>query len=418
MTSTPLYDSAKPPMPSLRALWHPAYLFLTAPVWVVLLYQVGRGAGNTGYLLFWLAACVLILRRRDGVYSASAALFFIALLLWGTLSAALSIDVQNALGKWWQYALLGSVFFITGWGVRRIPNFSLDHALRLVGVAGLLAFALYAGRFLSLVGDPDFHPETQVHGLAAAYLAPFALYFLRRHVPGRRGVGLMAAYLLSLFLLLNFSNSLTEVLALVAAVVVMLGFLTRNPRVLWLALASVVAALVALVMWVDQTGGILAQASRDGSGWVEVLDRLSSQRTALWRKALAIPPPNIWLGVGPGNVGQYPPVVVDLIGGGSIKVGHLHNFLLDCWYEIGVVGLALYGLFYAAQLKLFWRGAQALPLDQRAIAWASLAAIAAAAMIEQSYRSYPVAMFVPFVLALYGYGAYSFALRPPSTAST
>lgn len=405
---------AATPLSALRALWHPQNLFLLAPAWVVLLYQVGRGAGNTAYAVYWLTAGILLLRRRDFVYPTRTAWVFIALLLWGAASAALSIDVQDALKKWGQYAMLGSCFFITGWWVQRLPDFNLDAALKRIGIVGLLAFAFYAGRFLILLAQPDFHPEAQVHGLVPAYLAPFALYFLRQRFPGMRGALALAAYLSSLLLLLVFSNSLTELLAFVAALVVIVVFQIRNKRLLLVALLGIFAMLVALVLLFDQTGGILARAQHDGSGGVALLDRLSSYRTAIWRKALALPPPNIWLGVGPGNVGHYPPVIIDALDGA--KVGHLHNLLLDGWYEIGVVGLALYGLFYAAQLKPVWRHASSLTLPQRALLWASIAAIAAASMIEQSYRSYHMAMFVPFLLALYG--GQSLALRPPSTAST
>jgi O-antigen ligase len=135
----------------------------------------------------------------------------------------------------------------------------------------------------------------------------------------------------------------------------------------------------------------------------EVLNQLSSYRTYIWHKAIAIPPPNQWLGVGPSNVSSYPPVVVE----GIVTVRHLHNLFLDCWYEIGVVGLALYVLFYAAQvraMKLVSANRSAL---QQGVMYAAVAGVFVASMLEQSYASVYVAMFVPFLFALYSRGSES-----------
>lgn len=376
------------------------YWLLLAPAFIVFFFQVGRGLGNTGYVLYWIAAVVLLVRQRNFDFPVAASILFVALLAWGTLSAALSVDPHSAYGKWAQYALLGSGYLIT-WGlVRHIPQFSMSRALKMIGIVGLFSFVFYAGRYLILLGSPGFRPELQIHGLVPAYLSPFTLYLLLQTLPGKRSVFLGLAYLIGLILLLVFSNSLTEVLTLAAALIVMAFFVAPNKRLLMLSLGGVALIFIALILLFDPAGAVLSQAQGQDESWFAVLNELSSYRTLIWYKALTIPPPNLWLGVGPGNVGLYPPVVISE----THIVGHLHNFLLDCWYEIGLVGFIVYLSFYGLQIHAMVSGAINLSTLQRGVMYASVAGIFVASMLEQSYRSHHVALFVPFLFALYSHG--------------
>ena len=377
------------------------YFLLLAPVFVDLLYQVGRGLGNTSYVLYWVTAVVVLARTRNLAFPPVALALYLALLAWGTLSAALSINPDGAYGKWAQYALLGTSYFITWALVRTIPEFSLERAIRMIGIAGLLGFAYYAAQFLILSRSPDFHPEYQVHGLVPAYLAPFALYFLWQTFKGQPRVVLSLVYLVSLTLLLVFSNSLTEVVTLAGALAVLVFFVVPNKRLLMLALGGTVIVFIGLILAFDPAGHVVSQAEHTHEDWFTFLNQLSSFRTQLWYQAITIPPPNQWLGVGPSNVGLYPPVVITP----TYKVGHLHNLLLDCWYELGVVGLTLYVMFYGAQIRPIKADAAKLFSRQYGVMYAAVAGIFVATMLEQSYRSIHAALFVPFLFAVYGRNA-------------
>jgi O-antigen ligase len=388
------------------------YWLLVAPVLIVFFYQMGRGLGNTAYVLYWVTAVVLIVRQRNFEFPVVPGVLFLALLMWGTLSAALSVNSEWSYSKWAQYGLLGTSYFI-GWRlVRGIPDFSLERALKLIGIVGLIAFVHYALRFIVLSMSSDFRPEAQVHGLVSAYLSPFVLYFLRQAVPGKRSFALSAAYLASLTLLLVFSNSLTEVLTFAAALGVLGFFMIPNKRQLMLGLGAVGLLLIALILLFDPAGAVLNEAQGKNGDWFSLLSQLSSYRTLLWYQALTIPPPDIWLGVGPANVGLYPPVVISE----SYKVGHLHNLLLDSWYEVGVVGLTIYVLFYLSQAHGAKTGVGASSAQQRGLLYATLAGIFVASMLEQSYRSVHVALFVPFLLALFSRGPTAPATADSRTA--
>ncbi len=373
------------------------YLLLLAPVLIDLLYQVGRGLGNTSYVLYWVTAAVVLVRTRNLAFPPVALALYLALLAWGTLSAALSINPDGAYGKWAQYALLGSSYFITWALVRTIPEFSLERAIRMIGIAGLLGFSYYAARFLILSMSPDFHPEYQVHGLVPAYLSPFALYFLWQSLEGKIRVVLSLVYLTSLTLLLVFSNSLTEVVTLAGALAVLVFFVVPSKRLLMLALGGTVIVFIVLILAFDPAGHVVSQAEHKHEDWFTFFNQLSTFRTQLWYQAITIPPHNQWLGVGPSNVGLYPPVMITP----TYKVGHLHNLLLDCWYELGVVGLALYVMFYGAQIRAIRAAAAEHFSLQYGLMYAAIAGVFVATMLEQSYRSIHVALFAPFLFAIY-----------------
>lgn len=382
------------------------YGLLLTPVFVLLFFQVGRGLGNTGYVLYWITTFVFLIRQHKFDFPVAASILFVVLLAWGTLSAALSVDPRSAYGTWAQYALLSSGYFITWRLVRQIPYFSMSRALKMIGIVGLVSFVLYAAHYLVLLGSSDFRPESQIQGLVPAYLSPFTLYLLLQVIPGRRGVYLGLAYLISLSLLLVFSNSLTEVLTLATALVVMAFIVISNKRLLMLSLGSVVLFFIALALLFDPVGTVLSQAPDQDGSWFSLLNTLSSYRTQIWYQALTMPPPNPWLGVGPGNVGLYPPVVVSE----TLIVKHLHNLLLDCWYEIGLIGFVVYLSFYGAQVRAMRLGAKNLHPHQRGVMYAAVAGIFVASMLEQSHRSHHVALFVPFLFALYSHG---FTIRQP-----
>jgi teichuronic acid biosynthesis protein TuaE len=400
--SVSVLNRARTGMAGIFAGWNNFhYGLLLAPVLVVFFFQMGRGLGNTGYVLYLIAALVVLTRQRNFDFPVAASVLFVVLLAWGTLSAALSLDPRSAYWAWAKYALLGSAYFITWRLVRQIPQFSMARALEMIGAVGLLSFAFFAARFLVLWGAPDFRPESQIQGLVPAYLSPFTLYLLLQAFPGKRGMYLGLAYLAGLAVLLVFSNSLTEVLALAAALVVLAFFATPNRRWLMLSLVGVAMFFIALILLFDSAGTALWQAQDQGGGWFPLFDELSGYRIRIWRQALAMPPPDPWLGVGPGNVGLYPPVVITEIH----IVRHLHNLLLDCWYEIGLIGFIAYLSFHGAQIRAMKLGEKDLSCQQRGVMYAAVAGIFVATMLDQPYRSHHVALFVPFLFALYSRGS-------------
>lgn len=385
-----------PRRPFSRPAW--GWLLL-APVLVAVLFQIGRGAGNTGFVLAWLALAAVLATTRAAPATSlrGTGLLWLALLAWGAASAAASVAPAAALDYWLRYAWVGSVFFIVAALLRRPAAPATGWLLERIGWIGLASAGWLLGHTLLTYDIPGFEPQLHIHGLVPAYLSPFVLYWLGRRLTGWPWTLAIVAYGVLLAWLLVRISSLTEVLALAAALLVLAWARMPTPALRLAVPAALMAGFVALILAFDPSGDVIAGAGKGpaagGRDWVALADTLSSQRTLIWRQALATPPPDPWLGVGAGNVHRYPPV--QMAGIGAVK--HLHNLFLDVWYEIGLVGLALYLALLASQAAPALRRYDA---STSPVLLAAAAAILVAAMLEQSYRSIHLALVLPFLLAL------------------
>lgn len=93
----------------------------------------------------------------------------------------------------------------------------------------------------------------------------------------------------------------------------------------------------------------------------------------------------------------------NLAGIGEVTVRHLHNFILDAWYETGILGLsaflAMLGVVLARVLRT-WPG---LDQEHRRIAAAALAGVVAlltAGLLSFSYTSKQFALYLYLLLAI------------------
>jgi O-antigen ligase len=120
------------------------------------------------------------------------------------------------------------------------------------------------------------------------------------------------------------------------------------------------------------------------------VDAFTAGRTILWRQALQHPPARPWLGVGIGNGSHAGEVLRFKIGEGWHEVKHLHNFLLDAWYETGLLGLsvllALIGAVFGP-LAWVWRRLSAEDRQRAGILLAATLAILTAGLFSFGYTS-------------------------------
>ncbi|MEW6119344.1 MAG: O-antigen ligase family protein [Pseudomonadota bacterium] len=391
-----------------------AWLML-APALVPFFFQMGRGLGNTGFVLAWVALAVLVVKQRAwrAVPMYGALVLWILLLVSGGVSAALSIAPADAMEKWVRYAWMGSIYFLMAMLLSRRDHPALGWMLERIGWIGLASFGWLLGHTLLTYDIPGFQPQFHIRGLVPAYLSPFVLYWMARRFTGMTRSGVMGAYSIVLAWLLVHANSLTEVLALAAALFVLAMFRVPTLRLRLGVLTALLAGFVALILAFDPAGKVIVSnapgtaVQTDGNAWIAFADKLSSQRTLIWRQAVATPPPNPWLGVGAGNVGAFSPVRME--GLGAVK--HLHNLFLDMWYELGFIGAALLLALSTGQFvhALRRRDPATMPL-----LYAATAAILVAALLEQSYRSYHLALFLPFLFALFAYAPRAESSRAPA----
>jgi teichuronic acid biosynthesis protein TuaE len=104
------------------------------------------------------------------------------------------------------------------------------------------------------------------------------------------------------------------------------------------------------------------------------------------------------------------------IGNDQIQVKHLHNFLMDAWYETGLLGLgallALIGAVFG-RLARVWRRLSAEDRQRAGILLAAAMAILTAGLFSFSYTSR--------YFACYGFaclGGLSYFATPPAVADT
>lgn len=390
---------------------HPSWLvwLLLTPAVVPFCYQIGRGLGNISLVLTLLALLAMAVRFRASAASIrwrGAGLLWLVLLASGGLSAAWSIAPAEAGSDWFRYALTGSVFFLVVVLMRRFAFDRIDGLMQLIGWVGLISFLWLLGHTALTYGTPGFQPQNHIRGLVPAYLAPFVLYLIAQRATVMLRTGLMLAYGSLLAWLLVQANSLTEVLAFAAAVLTLVLLRLGSWRMRLGLAVALLAGFVALILAFDPVGRVIAEQESSeapqSTDWVALADKLSSQRTLIWRQALAVPPPNPWLGVGAGNVWQYPPVRM----GDKGAVKHLHNLFVDMWYEIGLLGLGLF-LAYAA-VQFVGGGQRERDPEIRVTLLASMAAILTAGMLEQHFRSHHFALFLPYLFALQGWRAHRF----------
>lgn len=135
------------------------------------------------------------------------------------------------------------------------------------------------------------------------------------------------------------------------------------------------------------------------------MDRFTNGRATIWWQALNSPPENHWLGVGFGNIASRVDVlrIADLAGIGEVTVRHLHNFILDAWFETGILGLSTFLAMLGVVLARVLRAWPGLGQDHRRIAAAALAGVVAlltAGLLSFSYTSKQFALYLYLLLAV------------------
>lgn len=358
------------------------------PIWIPTAFMIGRGAGNTLFTLYLLWAIPSVWKSLRDLRGWLVYLFS-ALILAGFTSALLSDYTLDSIQAWTKYVLMAATLLFTIPVVMKIPD-AMKIATSTAGLAGVFSMGAFIVKFIYLWPKPDFVPATMIQGLVPAYLLPFAWIWLRKHT------GLIVTLIITgLFIgLLSQAESRTELLTAIVALMMLWTFVKRQ----WLVPLLLVVILTPVAIF-NRHNVTPPSEVITGQHLMSDADQISSMRTVIWRQAIQTPPSNIWLGVGPDNVSHYPVVQVSADG----KVKHLHNFIFDAWYETGAIGLILYLALYGSLTILalrFYFSDSARTLEP-GIWLASFAAIYTASLLDPSYRSYPLALFMPFGLALF-----------------
>lgn len=324
--------------------------------------------------------------------------------LYGWLIVAFVLGVPggaepaNGIAEWAKFLAYSSGIFIVLGSLQRVP----DGIARLgsgFAVSGLFVLVTLYFMLFVQIGNPNFDPVRQLLEDNLPFLTLFILYYLQQRgfKPWNRNL-LVLLPLAATIGYVVLAQGRAALLGLVVGLMCYGGLVLR-----WRA-----RTLAGVTIIISALAGLYAGEYFKGQ-WtrhaiLETVDDLTSHRSVLWRQAIAAPPDNLLIGVGMGNAHRNKAMMRMEIG--PLKrvkeAKHLHNFLLDAWYETGIIGLisllAWLGLMLRRGVRA-WRCADGLAQQHAGLFLAASMAILTSALLSFSYRSKPFAIYLFILLA-------------------
>lgn len=350
----------------------------------------GRALFNLVAGLYVVWGLLSLWGRRDRL-DRSTILLYLALLGVALAGVPGSVDPVGGFRVWIQFAAQTSTLLLVQVALRESPE-NIDRLLAAMALFGGIALAslylLLPYYWFEWSGQP-FNPLTQLQEDNLPLLLPFLLGWIWRYGDRRWRYGAMLGVTAAALGYVAISEGRA---ALFGLIVGLAGFcwavLAWRPR--WVALLAVWVLAVGIAANI----GPFLKAELDLE---HPLDAFTAGRTIVWRHALEHPPARPWLGVGIANASHSQELLRFELSGAQVQIKHFHNFLIDAWYETGILGvgllLALVGTVFV-RLARIWRR---LPVDDRQRAGILLAAalsIIAAALLSFSYTSRQFACYL------------------------
>lgn len=310
-----------------------------------------------------------------------------------------AIDPAGGLRIWAGFLAPSLAVLLVQAALWKSPN-ALDRLLSAIALFGgitLVGLYLQLPYYVFELSGQPFDPKIQLREDLLPFLLPFFLGWIWQHGNGVRRYWSMASVVIAVLAYVVLSEGRAALLGAIIALIVF-SRLVLGWRLRWTIALAASALLIAIIA----NTGPFRRTALDPE---HPLNGFTSGRTALWQQALAHPPERPWVGVGLGN-GRYATNILGFeLNGVHIQVQHLHNFLLDAWYETGLLGVGTLVTFIGA---VFWRVARkwnqlSLPDRQKAgVLLAAALAIVAAALLSFSYTSrYFACLFICFGALIY-----------------
>ncbi|MCP5158435.1 MAG: O-antigen ligase family protein [Gammaproteobacteria bacterium] len=376
-----------------------------SPVTLPVAQLGGRGLFNTlvGFYALW--GLLSFWGRRDRL-DRPVTLLYLLLLGAFLLTIPGSVDPVGGLRTWLNFFMQSSTLLLTQVALREssanpdrlLSSMALCGALTLSGLYLSLPYHLFGGS-----GQP-FNPSVQLQEDNLPFLLPFLLAWLWWHGPPRWRYGALAGVSVLVLGYIILAEGRAALLGLIVGLAVFCRIALKW-RLRWIIGLAVLVLTASIVV----NTGPFRKAELDSE---HPLDAFTAGRTVLWRQALMHPPTRPWLGIGIGNGAHASEVLSFELGGDSIQVKHLHNFVLDAWYETGILGVGLLLILINTVLVRlietwpYWSARD----RQRAGVWlAATAALSTAGMLSFSYTSRQLACYLFVCL-----GSLTCLGRPPS----
>ncbi|MEI2742987.1 MAG: O-antigen ligase family protein [Candidatus Competibacter sp.] len=344
----------------------------------------GRGLYNTLVSLYGVWGLLGLWSRRQRLDPA-VTLFY--LLVLGVFLAGIpgAMSAGESMRLWPGFLASSLSLLLVQAALWESPD-ALDRLLRavaLVGVSVLIGLYGLAMYYRLEFSGRSFDPVLQLQEDNLPFLLPFLLAWIWwRDGDVRRRYGGMAAAVAIVLAYVALSEGRAALLGLLVGLIVF-GKLVLGWRWRWIAALAAAVLAAAIVLNPEPFRKMNLDPARP-------LDAFTAGRTALWRQALAHPPQRPWLGVGLGNGHRAAEILSFELNGQKIQVHHLHNFLLEAWYETGILGVgALLGLIGAVfgRLARQWERLSLQDRQRAGVLLAAASGIMGSALLSFSYTS-------------------------------
>lgn len=333
--------------------------------------------------------------RRDRLDRATTGLYGALL---GVMLCSLfgSYDPTGGFRLWLQFVLQTSFLLLLQAALRAAPA-QADRLFAAFALSGTLHLLIMYAQLpyygLGWSGEP-FDPSTQLREDNLPFLLMFQLGWLWWRGDRRWRYAAMATVTAMVLGYVVLSEGRAALLGTSVGLAVF-GWAVLGWRLRWV---IPVVALLGIGAIAANTGAFHKMAA----GFANPLDAFTTGRSILWRQALEHPPARSWLGVGVGNESYATEILSFTVSGIPVQVKHLHNFLLDAWYETGILGsgllLALIGTVLG-RLLWTWRRLAVVQRQRVGVLLAAALALITSGLLSFSYTSRQLACYLFVCLA-------------------
>ncbi len=365
----------------------------------------GRALFTLVIWLYFLWGAAVFIRERITLKKRYLILFCILLISYA-LGISLAADPSRAFNKWINYFVMASVFPITWMVLQTQEDEAARRLVKWLAILGIAMVLTAYAQLIHLAQQPGFSPTQQLKEDSMPYLLPFILlfFYLQKNAQ-TRWLGMIAATTIILFYVFLSEGRAAQL----ASVVALFLFFIAVLGIRW-HIASLISILCLLAIVLGNLDTFI-QLSGQEHGLYTVMNGFTSYRWELWDNALTHAPDWNLIGCGMGNI-RYNEEILTFASG--TKVAHLHNFVLDLWYETGWLGLLSFLTFIGAILYTTASRFAAMPFEKRVIvgtAAAGAGAILVAGLFSFSYNSRQFGVYLMLCLTLLLWSAQSTTAR-------
>lgn len=365
-----------------------------SPAILPLTQLAGRSAFIIVVWLYFFWGLSVLLRTRPALDKKYLWLFGLLLVSY-VLSMPFAEDPSRAFRKWIKFVAMSSVFVFCWMLLEQQGQVAARRLVKWIAILGMVMVGVAYIQMVHFMLQPGFNPTHQLKEDSMPFLLPFIVSYLYTIKSARVRwlviIVAVAAILFYAFMSEGRAAQLAAVLAIFVMLVITLG-------VRWY-----VAGLIAIGCLAAIIAGnweIFIRMSSQQHGLYDTLNQFTSHRLELWRNAIVHASHWNIIGCGMGNVRYFADILTFADGE---RVEHMHNFILDAWFETGWLGLLIFLTFLGSIIIPAVTRLSDMNREQKmlaGVALASVVAILSAGLLSFSYASRQFGSYLMLCLAI------------------